>query len=94
MVLEKAEQSLRVSTYLDFKKQYDNSQSNVQTLLSPAKQFVSHLDQSKVSEIMEQPYNIVKKLESETGLEQSLKKMCNWRIMKTHQMNRYLKSIG
>lgn len=72
-VLEREEQSLRVITFLDFRKQYD-TQSNIQKLLTPARQFVSCLDKSKTSDIIEQPYNIVKKLESETGVQALFKK--------------------
>jgi hypothetical protein len=71
-VLEKEEQSSRISSFLNFRKGYNDK--DVITLLAPARQFVSQLDKSAVSEIMEQLYNIVEKLEPETGVRAVFKK--------------------
>jgi hypothetical protein len=64
---KKEEQSPRISTFLDFRKGYD--EKAIATLLMPARQFVSRLDESKVSEIMKQLYEVVKKLEKETHVQ-------------------------
>ena len=71
-VLEKEEQYLRVSTFLNFRKQYDDSSSSIRTLLAPTKEFVLQLDGSNISEIMKDLSTIAERLSEETGIRTSV----------------------
>jgi tetratricopeptide (TPR) repeat protein len=71
-VLEKDGQYFWVSSFLDFRKQYDDPSSNIRSLIAPAKEFVLQLDRSNVIAIMKDLSTIAERLAEETDIRTSI----------------------
>lgn len=72
-VTERDGNSLRTSTYLDFRQRYENPDSKLKALLKPAREFIFALDGSNVTDIMGHLSDIAEKLEQETGVKTSVR---------------------
>jgi hypothetical protein len=74
VVLEKEDHYNRTCTFLDFRKRYEESNSEVAPLLNSARDFIQKLNKTNVLVIMDYLLDIEKKLELETGIKSNITK--------------------
>jgi hypothetical protein len=72
-VLQRVNDKLQTSTYLEFKEKYEGKDSNIKSSLQPAKEFVASLDGSEVDTIMKELSEIAFRIKDETGIATSIK---------------------
>ena len=71
-VIQRIGDRLGTHTYLEFKKQYDDSSSGVEESLKPAKDFLSHLSKPDIGYFMEELKQIAIRVGDETRIASSL----------------------
>ena len=62
-----------IASYLEFRKQYDDASSNLKTLLSPAKEFITKIKSAELNLIMDKVYEMAIKIDNQTGITTGIK---------------------
>ncbi len=62
-----------IASYLQFRKQYEDPSSNLKTLLSPAKEFITKIKPVELNLVIEKVYEIAIKIDSQTGITTGIK---------------------
>ena len=62
-----------VASYLQFRKQYEDPSSNINTLLSPAKEFITKIKSVELNLVIQKVYEIAIKIDSQTGITTGIK---------------------
>jgi len=63
-----------IGTYLQFRKQYEDPNSNLKSLLSPAKEFITKIKTSELNLVMEKISEIAIQIDTQTGITTGIKK--------------------
>lgn len=72
-IIQRDGQNVRISTFLEFRKCYDDPNSQIKSILEPAREFILKLERPQFTELMSYLSQIAKKLESETGIKTNIK---------------------
>ncbi len=62
-----------IGSYLDFRKQYQDSGSNFKSILSPAKEFITKIKSQELNQAMEKLYEIANRIDTQTGITTGIK---------------------
>jgi hypothetical protein len=62
-----------IASYLQFGKQYEDPSSNLKTILSPAKEFISKIKSKELDLLMEKISEIANKIDNQTGITTGIK---------------------
>jgi hypothetical protein len=62
-----------ITSYLEFRKQYEDSTSNLNSLIGPARTFVTRMKSLELKPLMQKIYEIADKIESQTGITTGIK---------------------
>jgi hypothetical protein len=72
-LMRRQDNHLRTATYLEFKEQYEDTNSHIKKSLKPAKDFVSHLKPPEVDKLMGEVKQVAIRIGSESGIRSSLR---------------------
>lgn len=62
-----------IGSYLEFRKQYEDSSSNFKSVLSPAREFITNIKTHELNEVMEKLYEIADRIDTQTGITTGIK---------------------
>jgi hypothetical protein len=62
-----------IGSYLEFRKQYEDASSNLKSVLSPAKDFITKIRSHELNLVMEKIYEIANKIDIQTGISTGIK---------------------
>jgi hypothetical protein len=72
-IMQKDEDHLQTSTFLDFRKRYNNTNSDIKEILVSAREFIYALKRNQVDDLMKYLHDIADRLEKETGIKTTIK---------------------